>query len=174
MKKMMLLFSILACFASQTWSQSMVSLNEEELINNLALEAQENIFFSPAKPITSVRVVKVSSSAYPTGEEIQPGQIGTLYHHDGKFIYVYTFEQGEGQEPYAWIHSTDIPARNLIKTISICQQSNDQIDTCDKSGEFVGRLRVWDISVYGNGPFEYQIRSISSGNKPFRTRLNIN
>lgn len=171
---MILLFSMFILFTSQAWSQYRASINEEELINNLEIHTQKNQIFSPTKPITSVRVIRVASSNYPNGEVIQAGQITTLYHHDGEYIYVYTFEQGEGQEPYAWIHNSDVQAKYLIKTISICQLSNGQLDSCDKGGEFVGRLRVWDISAYGNGVFEYQIRSSSSGNKPFRTKLQIN
>lgn len=174
MKKMILLLTILICCISQAWSQRIVSLNEDELINNLTLQTEEDQAFSHVKPITGVRVVKVISETYPTGEDIAIGQITTVYHHDGAYIYVYTFEQGEGQEPYAWIHSTDIQAKYLIKTLNICQLSNGELVICEKGGEFFGRLRVWDISSYGNGIFEYQIRTVSPGNKPFRTRLQIN
>lgn len=50
---------------------------------------------------------------------------------------MYTFEEGDGIEPFASIHKTDLPNQYLTETISICRKSNGDLDKGINGGEFL-------------------------------------
>lgn len=171
MKKMILVFSMLVFLASQAWSDSFVSIKKDELMADFSLQIQGRNLVT-TQPIVAVEVLKVYSSSYPDGEAIDEGQLSTIYHHEGKEIYVVTFEMGEGIEPAARIKNISLPAKYEIEMLAVCNK-NGQIVECRNGGEFFGKIRLWNISAYGNGLFSYQIKSIAPGNKIFNTKLEI-